>query len=151
MSAEIQSGANILARRQAEVGDDSIGGGDHLCIAQVEPRLLERRHCLPYLGIGEARSAKVCLRSSEVGLRLRHVGLGLADVGARANALRRRKSPFVDKIGNDLAELAAGGEIDALLADLRPGRGHVGDRYVGRLQCDRKVRFRRTDGKLVRF
>ena len=40
-------------------------------------------------------------------------------------------------------------EVGALLADLRPGRGDIGDRNVGRLQRDGQVGFGRSDGKLI--
>ena len=112
----------------------SVRGRADLGVAEVEPRLLKQRGSLPDLGIGETGRAEIGLGPAQVSLRLDDIGLGLADVGSGTNALGSCQGALVDQVSNDLAELPAGSEVDALLADLCLRSRNVGDRYVGRLE-----------------
>ena len=73
--------AGVLPRRQLQIGDQPIGGRQHIGVAEIEPGLLQRRHRLAQLRIIGTLRAQALAGAIELGLGLLQRGLGRLALG----------------------------------------------------------------------
>jgi hypothetical protein len=57
-----------------------------------------------------------------------------ARTGVEMVTYQAKLGTLADKVRHDFAELATCGEVDALLAHLRPRRRHIRNRHIGRTE-----------------